>query len=139
MRTETLLRGALMMLIVALAVVITSWVGSEDNAARADSGGVGGNWILVTSTIQSGESLLYMFDTQRQTLLVYAFYRRAGISRGTSRYRGDLEFLAGRHCKWDALYSQKRPYPYGITRKAPPSGAHMPKAIKDHLTALDAQ
>jgi len=139
MRTEALLKCALMMLVVALAVVVTSWVGSENNVARAERGSSAGNWILITSTIQTGESLLYMFNTERQVLLVYAFYRRAGTTRGASRYRGDLEFLAGRHCKWDTLYSQRRLFPHAARRQPLQPGAFAPKQLKKMLSVIDEQ
>ena len=139
MKAEVLLKAALMVLVVALAVVITSWLSSEGAAARAQGGGGGsasGKWILVTSTIQTGESVLYMFNAEKEVLLVYAYYRRSGTTRGSTRYRGDLEFLAGRHCKWAALYSQQRPYPYGINNSQPPSGSRMPAEIKKHLVKI---
>jgi len=135
MKAEVLLKAALMVLIVGLAIVITSWLGSEGAVARAQGGGgsASGKWILVTSTIQAGESVLYMFNAEKEVLLVYAYYRRSGTTRGSSRYRGDLEFLAGRHCKWDALYSQQRPYRDGIKRQDPPSGTHTPATMKNHF------
>lgn len=135
MKAEVLTKAALMVLIVGLAVVITSWLGSEGAVARAQGGGgdASRKWIVVTSTIQTGESLLYMFNTEREVLLVYAYYRRSGPNRGTSRYRGDLEFLAGRHCKWDARYSQLRPYPDGITKQQPPKGTHTPAEMLKHF------
>lgn len=138
MKTETLLKCALMMLVVALGVVVTSWAGSEKNTARAEPSSSAGNWILVTSTINTGENLLYMFNTEREVLLVYAFYRR-GMAKGASRYRGDLEFLAGRHCKWDALYSQRSLFPYAARRQAPPSGTFSPKQLRNMLNAIDEQ
>ena len=137
MRTEALLKCALVTLVVALAIVVTSWVGSEGNEANAQTGSAAGNWILVTSTIQPGESLLYMFNAEKEVMLVYAFYRRAGTARGTNRYRGDLEFLAGRHCKWDALYAQRRLFPYAVRRQNPPSGTTTPKQLKQLLEAMD--
>ncbi len=131
MKLETLTRIVLVMLVVGLAVVLAAWWGSEGNVAQADGGSAAGNWILVTSTIQNGESLLYMFNAETETLLVYAYYRRSGTTRGSSRYRGDLEFLAGRHCKWDALYSRVRPYPYVLKNESPPKGIHMPAELKE--------
>jgi len=135
MKAEVLLKAALMVLVVGLAVVITSWLGSEGTVARAQGGGgsASGKWILVTSTIQTGESVLYMFNAEKEVLLVYAYYRRSGTTRGSSRYRGDLEFLAGRHCKWDALYSQQRPYPDGIKKQPPPKGTHTPAELKKYF------
>ena len=132
MKLEVLLKTALMLLIIALAVVITSWVTSGHTEALAQGGGgsASGSWMMVSAEIQPGESLLYMFNADREVLLVYAFYRRAGVTRGARRYQGDLEFLAGRHCKWDLLYSQLRPYPYGAGRRVS-SGVHMPAQLKE--------
>jgi hypothetical protein len=136
-----LLKMTLLALAVMLAVVVASWLGSASDVADAAPSGVGGaagNWILVTSTIQSGESLLYVFNADKEVLLVYAFYRRSGVSKGASRYRGDLEFLAGRHCKWDMLYSQRRPYPYGLGQGEPSKHAHTPAQLKRALKQLDS-
>jgi hypothetical protein len=132
MKTDTLLRAALMLLVIALVVVITSWVSSEHSPALAQGGGgsASGHWILVASTIQTGESVLYMFNTEKEVLLVYAFYRRSGTTRGQSRYQGDLEFLAGRHCKWDVLYSQLTPYPYKVRGRRVPSNVYTPAQLK---------
>jgi len=132
MKMETLLKTALMLLIICLAVVVTSWLSGEATVARAQGGGgsASGNWILVTSTIQSGESLLYMFNAEDEVLLVYAFHRRSGTTAGKSRYRGDLEFLAGRHCRWDALYTKLTPYPYQIRGRRVPSDLLTPAQLK---------
>ena len=129
MKTETLLKTALMLLIVCLAVVMTSWVSSNSTVARAD-GAAAGDWILVTSTYQAGEGLLYMFNAEREVLLVYAYYRRTGSTKGATRYRGDLEFLAGRHCRWDALYSGLTPYPYELKSRRLPKDVYTPAQIK---------
>lgn len=132
MKTETLLKTALMLLIVVLIMVVTSWVATERTAARAQGGGgsASGKWVLVTSTIQTGESILYMFNAEKEVLLVYAYYRRSGNARGQARYSGDLEFLAGRHCRWDALYSQLAPYPYAIKGRRVPSDLYTPAQVK---------
>ena len=131
MKIEILLKTALLLLVVALAVVITSWVTSEHSAALAQGGGgsATGQWMMATGEMQAGESVLYMFNTDKQVMLVYAYYRRAGITRGSNRYNGDLQFLAGRHCKWDMLYSQLRPYPYVLHRQKTRSDLDMPAEI----------
>jgi hypothetical protein len=132
MRLGTLLKTVLMLLIVALAVVLTSWVTSEMIPARAQGGGgmAGGEWIMVSAQLGGGDGYIYMFNTQKEVLLVYAFYRRAGVTRGSNRFSGDLEFLAGRHCQWDMLYSQLVPYPYGVLRRRVPSDTHTPAQMK---------
>jgi len=112
MRMQSLLKAVLLLLVVALAVTVTSWVTSEYAEARADGGGggVAGDWIMVASTIRDGEGLIYVLNTKKEVLLVYAYHRG---KKSTSRrlFTGDLQFLAGRHCKWDVLYSQLLPYP----------------------------
>ena len=135
MTSERLLRGMLMVLVAALVAVAASWLSSEQSPAQAQGGGgsASGHWILVSSEIQPGEGLLYMFNAEKEVLLVYAFYRRSGTTRGTSRYRGDLEFLAGRHCRWDMLYSQLVPYPYKLEGRRVPSSVHTPAEIKKHF------
>jgi hypothetical protein len=132
MKTETLLKTALMLLVVCLTIVVTSWLSSEATVARANGGGgsAAGNWILVTTTLQNSEGLLYMFNAEREVLLVYAFYRRTGTSRGATRYRGDLEFLAGRHCRWDALYSGLTPFPYELKNRRLPKDLPTPAQVK---------
>ena len=47
-------------------------------------------------------------------------------TRSASRFKGTLEFLAGRYCKWDMLYSQLLPYP----TDRPKSDTHTPAQIQ---------
>ena len=127
MRLETLLKSALMLLVVLLAVVITSWVGSESREARAEGGGGAnsGNWMMVSSELRPGEGLIYMFNTEKEVLLVYAFHR--GRRTDSNRlFTGDLQFLSGRHCKWDLLYCTLIPYP----KELPKSDMHTPGQVK---------
>jgi hypothetical protein len=133
MKTDVLLKTALFLLVVGLAVTLTSWVGSERNEAIAATGGAAGSWIVVAEQTAHGngeaDSLIYVLNTEKETLLVYSFWRRTS-TRGTSRMRGDLDFLAGRHIKWDLLYSQQVPYPYKAIRQRVPSGLAMPAEMK---------
>ena len=112
MTVERSLKAMLTMLTVLLAVVLTSWFTSEYRPARADGGGGGaaGDWIMVASTLRDGEGLVYALNTKKEVLLVYA-YHRGKKSTSKRLFTGDLQFLAGRHCKWDVLYSQLLPYP----------------------------
>jgi hypothetical protein len=133
MKTDVLLKTALFLLVVGLAVTLTSWFSSERNEALAANGAAAGQWIIVSEQNQhsanESDSLIYVLNTEKETLLVYAFWRRTG-ARGSSRMLGDLEFLAGRHIKWDLLYSQKVPYPYKALRRRIPSGLAMPTEMK---------
>ena len=144
MKLESLLKAVLGILCVALIVVIGSWVTSELSYARAQGGGgsASGEWILVTGQYPAGgdnvSHVLYMFNTDKQVLLVYAYHRgrKTGVARNA--YSADLEFLAGRHCRWDVLYSQLAPYPYGPDDK-PPSGVHMPAQMKSAFERLSTE
>jgi hypothetical protein len=128
MKIEMLLKAVLVLLVVALVVTLTSWATSEWTTARAQGGGgqAGGNWIMVASELRAGEGLIYMFNTDKDVLLVYAYHRgRRRGGRGNT-FDGDLQFLAGRHCKWDLLFSQMLPYP----TERPKSGMHTPAQMK---------
>ena len=133
MKVETLFKALLFLLVLALAVTITSWVTSQHQAARAQGGGgaAAGNWLMVASEFRSGEGLIYMFQVQKEVLLVYAYHR--GRKRmGRNNFDGDLQFLAGRHCKWDALYSQQIPYP----TERPKSDMPVPQQIQKRYEKL---
>jgi hypothetical protein len=122
---------------VGLMLTVASWVSSELTAARAQGGG-GDNadgWIMVASELNQNDGFVYMFNTRREVLLIYAFYSRTA-QRGTSRFtNAELEFLAGRLCKWDALYTQLQPYPpRAATTRGP---THTPSQIKDAFEKLN--
>jgi len=128
MKVDTLLKSVLILLLVGLAVVMTSWVHSEVTLARADNGGGGsssGEWMMVASTLRTGHGLLYMFNVKREVLLVYA-YHRGRRSPDNRQFVADLQFLGGRHCKWDLLFSQFVPYP----TERPKSNMHTPAQMK---------
>ena len=112
MKLHMLLKATLAFLLVALIVTIASWITSEYVEARAQGGGgsASGEWIMVASILREGEGMIYVLNTKRETLLVYAYHRgRKSISKRL--FTGDLQLLAGRHVKWDVLYSQLLPYP----------------------------
>jgi len=128
MKTQTMLKSLLFVLVVALAVTVTSWLGSEANPAKADGGGgsASGEWMMVASTLREGEGLIYVVNTKREVLLVYS-YHRGRKTRDDRQFTGDLQFLAGRHMKWDVLYCQLLPYPT------------VRSAYKDMLTPAEVQ
>lgn len=131
MRIDMFLKSVLGLLLVALTVTLTLWFTSEQTEAWAQGGGgsSSGNWILVASTLREGEGLLYVFNTEKEVLLVYSYNRgrkTASGASGRNLFDGDFEFLAGRHCKWDVLYSQLRPYP----TETPKSDRHTPAQMK---------
>jgi len=129
MKVEILLKTVLVLLLVLLAVVITSWMTSERMAARAQGGGGSGSgdWLMVASELRSGEGLVYLLNTKKETLLVYSYHRgRRSRTTGRNRFDGDFQFLAGRHCKWDLLYSQLLPFP----KEKPKSDMLTPAQLK---------
>ena len=132
MKIETLLKTALLLLVVALAVTITSWVTSTRTEVRAEGGGGGAanaEWMMVASELRSGEGLVYLFNTQKQVMLIYAYHRgRRAAAGGRNTFEGDFQFLAGRHCKWDLLYCELVPYP--MDKKA---GMITPKEMMDQF------
>ena len=84
---------------------------------------------MVASSLREGEGLLYMFNTEKEVLLVYSYHRgrRAGATAtGRNTFEGDLQFLAGRHCRWDALLTQLVPFP----KEIPKSDMLTPAQIK---------
>ncbi len=133
MKLETLLKTVLVLLIVGLAAVVGSWFTSEFSAARAQGGGgsASGEWMMVSSELSSGNGLIYLFNTQKQVLLVYG-YHRGFVARATrNTFQGDLQFLAGRHCQWDLLFSQLVPFPYvGKGVNTPPPEVLTPGEMK---------
>ncbi len=112
MKAEKLLKAALVLLVMGLCVTLISWIGSEFTQARAQGGGGGeaGEWIMVASTLREGEGLIYVINTRREVLLVYA-YHRGRRARDDRRFTGHLEILAGRHMRWDVMYVQQSPFP----------------------------
>jgi hypothetical protein len=132
MKLRVMLKTALILLVITLTAVVFSWVTSGPSTALAQGGGgsASGAWMMVSSQAVSGDGYIYMFNSEKEVLLIYAFYRRSNPDRGTSRMVGDLEFIAGRHCKWDLLYSQLTPFPYVMRGRTPPSGVPMPAQVK---------
>jgi hypothetical protein len=138
MKTAVLLKTALMLLVIALAAVMVSWATTGSSVARAEGGGgsAAGDWMMVSAQTVSNDGMIYLFNAEKETLLIYAYYRRSNPDRGTSRVTGDLEFLAGRHCKWDLLYSQVAVFPYAYKGQAPPSGVIPPATMKKGFLAV---
>jgi hypothetical protein len=141
MKLDLLLKVLFCAFLVALSLTIFSWITSERSPARADAPAAGGagmgtnGWIVVGSNLgHTGDGMIYVLDTNRETLMVYAYYRRAGLARGGNRFDGDLEFLAGRHVKWDSLFSAQHVYPYAMQkRRLPRHDVYMPDQIKNEL------
>ena len=139
MKAETFLKTTLVVLLAGLAVVVGSWMTSEFSTARAEGGGgsASGEWIVVASTLDSGNGLVYIFNTDKQVLLVYAYHRGfKSRSTGTNPFIGDLQFLAGRHCRWDVLYAQLTPFPYTTPGNPAPKDSIMPVQMKKAFETL---
>ncbi|MFO7898497.1 MAG: hypothetical protein R6V58_05495 [Planctomycetota bacterium] len=114
MNAQAFLKGMLVLLVVSLAVTITSYVVSERNPARAQGGGGASptdDWMMLASTLRQGQGLLYMFNARRDVLLVYAYHRGHWGQGSQRRFDADLEFLAGRHIKWDLEFAARDPFP----------------------------
>jgi hypothetical protein len=147
MKLDVLLRSLFVVLVVALSLTVFSWITSDRSEAVADAPGGGGGgmtangWIVVASNLgETGDGLIYVLDTERETLMVYAFYRRAGIARGANRFDGDLEFLAGRHVKWDSLFSSRYVFPYSMGGgRRPRRDVHMPSQVQKAYLKLEAE
>ena len=112
MKTEALLRTMLTVLVAALAVAAASWLMSERGEARAQTAGASSDWIMMDSSLRDGEGLIYLFHAKKEILLVYGYHRGHRGSRARKdSFEGDLEFLAGRLCRYDVAFSQQFPYP----------------------------
>lgn len=106
MRSFSWLNVVMVGLIVLLAVLLVESNSADNQARAAGTSGVSGGVIAVTGRFDQFGDVLYLIDTNHQTLLTYAFHRSSG---GASRSfeRGKLRLLAGRTFKWDSLAAEK--------------------------------
>ena len=111
------MRGAsfLNVLLIGLVVLLGAlWIDanrSDQWATAADTDrpgppGTAGGIIAVTGRFFLDSDVLYMIDTNNETLLVYAFARPSS-SGGDTFSRGYLQLLAGRSYKFDSLAADK--------------------------------
>jgi len=126
MKAHALLTALLFLLVLGLVVAVTLWVSEEQALAGPADRAQPGEWMMVDSSLRTGEGLLYMFNTKREVLLVYAYHRGRRKTNRSNDFNGDLQFLAGRLVKYDMLYSQLAPYP--VDRSA--SKMHTPKEME---------
>lgn len=78
-------------------------------AAHAQASEGKSEGLIALTSISAGESLLYLVDTRREVILVYAYHQPGRGTSGDVR-SGAFEFLAGRLFRWDALLASKHEY-----------------------------
>ena len=111
MRGASFLNVLLIGLVVLLAALWIDANRSDQWATAADTDRPGppsgaGGVIAVTGRMFSDADVLYVVDTNNETLLVYAF-ARPGSTSGDTFSRGYLQLLAGRSYKFDSLAAEK--------------------------------
>lgn len=102
MRKFSIMNVALIGLVILLAVLLIDSNRPERRAYAEGAVGTAGGVTGVTGRFDQFGDVLYLIDSNHQTLLIYAFHRP---SSGSSRSfeRGTLRLLAGRTYKWDTL------------------------------------
>ncbi len=92
-------------LVILVAVLLVESNRPEHEAVAAGATGTAGGVIAVTGRLDQFGDVLYMVDTNHQTVMVYAYYPPSG---GRAFDRGVFRLLAGRFYKWDTLLSEKK-------------------------------
>ncbi len=92
-------------LVILMAVLLVESNRADHTAVAAGATGAAGGVIAVTGRLDQYGDVLYMVDTNHQTVLVYAYYPPVGAARAFDR--GVFRLLAGRSYKWDTLLSEK--------------------------------
>ena len=92
-------------LLLGLLIVLQRSPAAEAQASEGRSGS-----IIAVATPIGDESLLYLVDTSREVVLVYAFHHPGSLGRSRDIRTGSFEFLAGRLYRWDAMLASKRQY-----------------------------
>ena len=109
MRRFSWLNIVLIGLVVLLGALLVDG-NRADRFARAQEErplvGVAGGVIAVPGRYQQDVDILYIVDTNQQTILVYSYHRT--ISGGGRLFdRGEFELLAGRTYKWDTMAASR--------------------------------
>jgi len=96
MKDKTFLFGVLTGVAIVLAVAVIISV-NQTRPVYAEGGvGQAGGVTVVTANFGANQDLLYLVDSEEETILAYA------IGQGYQKGRGaKLEFLASRSYKWD--------------------------------------
>ena len=111
MRGIVWLNVVLIGLVVLLAALLIDsnrsgrWAEAQDDPIAQP--GAAGGVISVTGRYTSDSDILYVVDTNHETLLVYAYARPSSSSTSKIWEKGYLQLLAGRSYKWDTLAAEK--------------------------------
>lgn len=108
MQNRSWLSVALLAAVAVLAALLLV-IGRSPAAQAQASEGQSRNIIAVAAPI-GDESLLYVLDTNREVILVYAFHYPGIGVRNRDVRSGAFEFVAGRLYRWDATLSAEREY-----------------------------
>jgi len=83
------------------------WVRAAEDPDAAAQPGAAGGVIGVVGRYTVDSDILYMIDTNRETILVYSYSRPPSSSSSKIWERGYFQLLAGRSYKWDTLAATK--------------------------------
>jgi len=108
MRSQSWLTVALLGVIAVLLALLVLVQRAPSAEAQTSEGR--SESIIAVATHIGDESLLYLIDTNREVVLVYAFHFPGSTLRSRDIRSGAFEFLAGRLYRWDAMLSSKREY-----------------------------
>lgn len=116
MKSSTVIVGVLVAAVVVLGslLVLTNLPSSQ---ARAQGGGGGaGNVIALTTEYAPNQNLLYLIDTQAQTILIYSLFANTTSPNivGLIQRQTTFNLVAGRSYKYDAQLVDKGGF-YGTT------------------------
>jgi len=92
-------------LVILMAVLLVESNRADHTAVADGATGAAGGVVAVTGRLDQYGDVLYMIDTNNQTILVYGYYPPTGGARAFDR--GVFRLLAGRSYKWDTRASQK--------------------------------
>ncbi len=108
METRSWPTGVLLVVIAVLTTLLV--VGQRPRSAEAQASEGRTEKLIVVAASFGDESLLYLVDTSREVILVYAFHYPGTTFRSRDVRSGAFEFLAGRLYRWDAMLCAKREY-----------------------------
>ena len=98
--------GTLTGLVVVLCVTLLIGPDSLRRAEAQATSGSAGAATIVTASYDGEQSVCYVLNAEKQTILIYSFNPPEAGSKNNLQ-NGQFEFLAGRHIKFDELLVQK--------------------------------
>lgn len=107
MRRVSWLNIVLIGLVILLVVLLIDSNSCQQQAVAQAVPGAAGGVIAVTGRYDQFGDVLYVVDTNQQTLLAYAYYRPSSGASTKTFEKGQLRLLAGRIYKWDSLAAEK--------------------------------